>query len=84
MYILKEVCYLLTSIAAIQFFFRSVITSREHSKQSIFQEHYFTTFVANILFNKRSVVDSRKLEGYVYLRRVIVAHSTEIVALMFV
>ena len=34
---------------------------------------YFTTLVANIHDNKWSVVDSRKIEGYVYLRKTIVA-----------
>ena len=43
------------------FFFDSVIVSRERLQQSIFQRHiYFTTFVATIHYNKRSVVDSRK------------------------
>ena len=45
MYILKEVCYLTTSIAAIHFFYGNVIISREHLKYSICQRHcvYFTT-----------------------------------------
>ena len=34
---------------------------------------YFTTFVAPIHYNKQSVVDSRKFEGYVYFRKAIVA-----------
>ena len=50
MYILNEVCYLTASIAAIHFFYGSVIISREHLKRSIYQGHcdYFTTLVATI------------------------------------
>ena len=54
MHILNEVCYLRTSIRAIYFFYESVITSREHLKRFICQEHcnrnsfYFTTLVATI------------------------------------
>ena len=49
MYILNDVCYLAT-IRAIYFFYNSVITSREHFKRFIYQEHcvYFTTLVATI------------------------------------
>ena len=49
-HILNEVCYLTASVAAIQFFYGSVIISREHSKRSKCQGYcvYFTTFVAAI------------------------------------
>ena len=75
MYILKEVCYLTASVAVIHFFYGSVMISREHLKRSICQGHcvYFTTLVATIHYYKRSVVDLRKFEGYVYLRKAIVA-----------
>ena len=50
MYMLNEVCYLTASIAAIHFFYGSVIISREHLKRSICQEHcvYYTTLVATM------------------------------------
>ena len=50
MYILNKVCYLTASIAAIHFFYGSVIISREHLKRSICQGHcvYSTTLVATI------------------------------------
>ena len=50
MYMLKEVCYLATSIAANHFFYGNIIISREHLKRSICQGHcvYFTTLVAAI------------------------------------
>ena len=34
---------------------------------------YFTALVATIYYNKRSVVDSKKIEEYVYFRKTIVA-----------
>ena len=73
MYIFKEVCYLTTSIAAIHFFYGSVIISREHLKRSKCQGHcvYFTTFVTIICYNKRYVVSLRKFEGYIYLKKTI-------------
>ena len=48
MYLLNEVCYLTVSIAAIHFFYGSVIIS--HLKRSMRQGHcaYFTTLVATI------------------------------------
>ena len=57
-----------TSFLAIYFFYDSVIISREHLKRSTCQGLcvYFTTLVAGIHYNKRSVVDSRKFEGCVY------------------
>ena len=75
MHILKEVCYMMTSFPAIHFFYDRVIISREHLKWSICQGHcvYFTALAAVIHYNKRSVVDSRKFEGYVYLMKTIVA-----------
>ena len=59
-----KVCYLMTF---------SVIISREHLKRTISQGHcaYFTTLVAIIYYNKRYVFDSRKFEGYVYLKKTI-------------
>ena len=75
MYILNKVCYLTASIAAIHFYYGSVIISRKQLKRSICQGRcvYFTTFVATNrpYYNKQPVVDSRKFE-YVYLRKVIV------------
>ena len=53
-YILKEICYLMTSIPVIHFFYGSIIISRKQLKPS-----------------KQSVVDSTKLKGYVYFRKVI-------------
>ena len=82
-----------TSFPAIHFFYDSVIISREHLKQSTCQGNcvYFSTLVATIHYNKRSVVDSRKIEEYVYLRKTIVAllfqvpiYSAELVAIIFV
>ena len=51
-----------------------VIISREHLKWSVWQGKcvYFTTLVEAVYNNKRSVVDSRKFEEYVYLRKTIV------------
>ena len=76
MYILNEVCYLTAPIAAIHFYYGSVIISREQLKRSICQGRcvYFTTLVATncLYYNKRPVVDSRKFQ-YIYLRKVIVA-----------
>ena len=62
MHILKEVCFMTTSFLAIQFFYDSVIISREHLKKSTCQGNrvYFTTLFATIHYNKRSAVDSRK------------------------
>ena len=74
MHILKKVgC--MTSFPAIHFFYDSVIISREHLKQSACQRNcvYYTTLVATIHYNGRSVLDSRKIEEYVYLRKTIVA-----------
>ena len=34
---------------------------------------YFTTLVATIHYSKRSVIDSRRIEAYVSLRKTIVA-----------
>ena len=66
MYVLKEVCYLTTPITVIHFFYGSVIISQVYLKWSIFQGHcvYFTKLVAAVHYKKRSVVDSRKFEGY--------------------
>ena len=66
---LKEVCYSEPSIVAppSHFFYGSIINSEGHLKRSTRQRHcvYLTTIVAAIHYNKRSVVDSRKREGYV-------------------
>ena len=53
MYVFKEVFYLMTSIAAIHFFYGSVVILREYLKQSICQGHcvYFKTLVAAIHYN---------------------------------
>ena len=49
------------------FFYGSVIISRKHLKRFICQQHcvYFTALVAAIHYDKRSVFDSRKFEGYI-------------------
>ena len=54
MYILNEVCYLTTSIAAIHFLRSRVIISQEHLKRSICQGHCvcFTTLVATTHYKK--------------------------------
>ena len=67
MHIMKEVCYMITSFSAIPFFYDRVVNS---SDSYVF---YFATCTAAIHYNKGSVVDSRKFEGYVYLRKTIVA-----------
>ena len=56
-------------------FYGSVIISRMDLKRSISQAFcvYFTTLVVAIHYSKWSVLDSRKFEGYIYLRRVMVA-----------
>ena len=93
MHILKEVCYMTTSFRAIHFFYDSVIFSRERLKRSTCQEHgvYFTTLIATIHYNKRSGVDSRKIEeclfeenncGPAFLK--VPIYSTELVAIIFV
>ena len=75
MHILKEVCYVMVSFPAIHFFYDRVIISREHLQWSICQRYfaYFATLAATIHYNKRSVVDSRKFERCVYLRKAILA-----------
>ena len=75
MHILKEVCYMTTSFPAIHFFNDSVIVSRERLKQFICSRHciYFTTLVATIHYDQRSVVDSKKFEEYALFRKNIVA-----------
>ena len=93
MHILKEVGYM-TSFSAIHFFYDSVIILWEYLKQSTCQRNcvYYTTLIATVHFNKRSVVNSRKIEDYVHLRKSIVAllflkvpiYSTELVAIIFV
>ena len=74
MHILKEVCYM-TSFPTIHFIYDSIIISQEHLKQSTCQGTcvYFTTLIATIHYNKQPVVDSRKIEGYIYLRKTIAA-----------
>ena len=63
-------------ILAIHFSYDSVIILREHLKWSkvICQGHcvYFTTTIVAINHNERSVVGSRKIERYVYLRKTII------------
>ena len=68
-------CYLTRLFAAIHFYFGSVIILREDLKRYICQGNcvYFTTLVTASHYYKRSVVNSRKLEGYVYLRKAIKA-----------
>ena len=72
--ILKDVCYLTTSIADIHVFYGSVIISREQLKRSICQGHciYFTILVAAIHYKKQAVVDSKKFDGYFYLKKAII------------
>ena len=74
MHILKEVCYMMTSFPVIHFFYDETLFHGSTWSDPC-QGHcvYFTTLVAAIHYNKRSVVDSRKFEGYVYLRKTIVA-----------
>ena len=60
-----------TSFLGIHFFYDSVIISRKHLKRK--NTVYLTTLVATIHYNKQSVIDSRKTEGYIYLRKTIVA-----------
>ena len=76
-HILNEVCYLTASIAAIQFFYGSVIISRDHSKRSKCQGRilclFHNTCSSHPYYNKWSVVDSRKFKWYAYLKKVIVA-----------
>ena len=75
MHILKNVCYMMKSFPAIHFFHDRAIISWKHLKWSVCQGHcaYFTTLAAAIHYKKQSAVDSRKFEGYVYLRETIAA-----------
>ena len=63
-----------TSFLGIRFFYDSFIIWREHLKQFISWRHcgYFATLVTTIHYNKRSVIDFKKIEEYVYLRKAIV------------
>ena len=87
MHILKEVCYMTTSFPAIHcHFFKGAI-------EAIHMSRNIATLVATIHYNKRSVVDSRKIEEYAYLRKTIdhcgpallkvLVYSTELVAIIF-
>ena len=70
MHILKEVCYMITSFPAIPFFYDRVVISRDlYVTDTVF----ISQRTAAIHYNKRSVDDSRKFEGYVYLTKTIVA-----------
>ena len=71
MHILKEVCYMMASFPAIHFLYNRVIIPQEHLKWFLWQGHcvYLATLAAAIHYNKWFVVDSRKFEGYVYLRK---------------
>ena len=62
MHILKKVCYMTTSFTAIDFFYDSVIISRQYLNQSACQGNclYFAILFATIYYDKRSAVDSRK------------------------
>ena len=75
MHILKNVCYMMKSFPAIHFFHDRAIISWKHLKWSVCPGHcaYFTTLAAAIQYKKQSAVDSRKFEGYVYLRETIAA-----------
>ena len=73
-----SLCYLLdfrnVYIAAIHFFCGSVIIHRSFwSDPYVKDTDFFTTLFATIHYNKRSVVDLRKFEEYVYLGKAIVA-----------
>ena len=72
MHVLKEVCYMMTSFPAIHFFYDRVTGALEviHMTRTCV---YFTALATVIHYNKRSVADSRKFEGYVYLMKTIVA-----------
>ena len=59
--------------------------SDPHVKRSTWLCVYFTTLVAAIHYNKWSVVDSRKIEVYVYWKKTTVPiYFTELVAVIFV
>ena len=76
------------------FFDGTVIISREYLKQSISEGHCVSfTILATIHDNKRSVVDSRKCEGYVCLTEAfdcipallkVPIYSTKLVSVIFV
>ena len=68
MYIMKEVFYVTASVPAKQFFNGSFTFSREHLTRFICQGQCvcFTTLVVAIHYNQRSVLDSRKVEEYVF------------------
>ena len=65
MHIMKEVCYMITSFSAIPFFYDRVVNSSDSYVKD-------TVFISQHVL-QGSVVDSRKFEGYVYLRKTIVA-----------
>ena len=73
--ILYLYCCLTTSVAAIRFFlwychyFTEALEAIHYVKATV----YFTTLIAGIDYNKRSVVVSKKFEGYcVYFRKAII------------
>ena len=94
MHILKKVCYMTTSFTAIHFFCDSIIISRQHLKQSICQGNclYFAILLANIHYDKRSAIDSRKSWRVSLFEKnycspavlKVVIYSTEQVAIIFV
>ena len=93
MHILKEVSYMTTSFPAIHFFNDSVIFSGKRLKRSVCQGHcLFHSTCWNIDYNKRSVVDSQKIEDYVVFQEnhcgrtllKVPIYSTELVAIIFV
>ena len=67
MYELKNIaCYLMASNAAIRFFYFSLF-HRSTKAINYVKGTLFTTLIANIHYSKQSVVDSRKLEGYLFI-----------------
>ena len=72
MYILKVVK---SYVAATHCFYGSDIILPEHLKQSMSQRYcvYFAKIVVAINYRQRCMVNSRKIEGFVYLKKAIVA-----------
>ena len=68
MHILKVVCYMTTSFPGIHFFTGAL--EAIHVKETVF---ILQLLVATIHYNKWPVIDSRKIEGHVYLRKIILA-----------
>ena len=72
---MNEVCYLMSSVGAIYFFYNSVNVLREHLKRSICQPHCvtFTALVPTIHVITRGLWLIQEKLNNVYLRKAIVA-----------